>query len=249
MTAPDPQAHRRPSARISRWWWLAVPLVALAAFAATPFGGWVQSFFFGTGVRWENAYTALEAAETNLPQDPRERERLLVAWAQTEGEPPIGMSIGPRLHPAGTLARLHYETLDENGERLEAWDVRALVPTIGNGEGPFWREDCHRACAEELARAKGFRLRGSGEPGIAGEWVLRMPVGRTFEVKPSALRTQDILDVSPRSVALTSVAVAGHSAQRPAKILVTLVEACTATVRVGTTMSLEGVSQCDHPHS
>jgi len=223
MTAPETPPRTRRPARVSRWWWLAVPLVALAASAATPFGGWVQSFFFGTGVRWQEAYSALEAAETNLPRDPRERERLLIAWAQVEGEPPIGMTIGPRLHRAGTVARLRYETLDENGERLQKWEVRALVPTLGNGEGPFWREDCRRACAEELARAKGFRLRRSGEPGIAGEWVLRMPVGETFEMKPIALRTLDILDVSPHSVPLTSVRLGEASVPRPAKIFVTLV--------------------------
>ena len=231
MIAPEPQPRARLPARVSRWWWLAVPLVALAAFAATPFGGWVQSFSFGTGVRWQEAYSALEAAETNLPRDPRERERLLTAWAQVEGEAPLGMTIGPRLHRAGTLARLRYETLDEKGERLQAWEARALVPTLGNGEGPFWREDCRRACAAELARAKGFRLQRSGEPGIAGEWVLRMPVGETFEIKPIPLQTQDILDVNPHSLPLTSVRLGAESVQRPAKIFVTLVEACPATVR------------------
>jgi hypothetical protein len=50
----------------------AAVMAGLAVLAMTPFGGWVQSFFFGTGVRWQNAYTALEAAETNLPRDPRE---------------------------------------------------------------------------------------------------------------------------------------------------------------------------------
>ncbi len=65
------------------WSVVALVIAGLVVLAMTPFGGWEQSFFFGTGVRWQNAYTALEAAETNLPRDPRERERMLLAWAST----------------------------------------------------------------------------------------------------------------------------------------------------------------------
>jgi len=59
-----------------------------------------------------------------------------------------------------------------------------------------------------------------------------MPVGETFELKPTALQTQDILDAQPRSFPLTSVRSGAGSVQRPAKIFVTLVETCRATVRV-----------------
>src|SRR4051812_14615006 len=81
----------------------ALVLLALVGWAClSPFGGWLQSFFYGTGVRWENAYVALEAAEMNLPRNERERERLLMATAMTEGEQPLGLKPGPRLHPVGT---------------------------------------------------------------------------------------------------------------------------------------------------
>jgi len=208
------------------------------ALAITPFGGWLQSFFYGTGVRWHEAYSALEAGETNLPRDERERERLLIASARTESEPPIGMKVGPRLHPVGTLARLHYQTLDERGERLNEWDVRALVPRLADDEDPFWRERCNQPCRDEVERGEGVAIRRSGDPGIAPEWILRMPVAKTFEVNPAGLRTQDILDSAPRRIVLRYVQVGDRPALRPAKIRVTLVEACPATVRVGTALNL-----------
>ena len=74
-----------------------------------------------------------------------------------------------------------------------------MVPTIGNGEGPVWREACPPPCDEELARTGGLRLMRSGEPGIASEWVLRMPVGKTFDLRPRPLLTQDILDQQPQN--------------------------------------------------
>lgn len=225
--------------RVSRAWWLVVPAIAFAAIYPTPFGGWVQSFFYGSGARWEPAYTALDTAEANLPRDPVQRERLLVATAMADSEPPMGPVIGPRLHPVGTLARLRYETLDESGARIDTWDVRALVPNIGNGVGPFWRSPCRRRCSAEIAANAATHVRRSGEPGIAEEWVLRMPVGETFEMGPRPLRTQDILDARERSVPVASVRVGERFVPRPARIRVTLVDACAASVRVGTLMSFE----------
>jgi hypothetical protein len=222
-----------------RWWWLLVPLAAIAAIASTPFGGWLQSFFFGTGVRWENAYVALDTAEANLPRDARERERQLVVSVLGESSTPRGFKPGPRLHAAGTLARLRYERFDESGAPLDTWEVRALVPNVGNGAGPFWREPCGRACRDTIERSKGFRLRRSGEPGIAEEWVLRMPVGKAFELDPQPLHMQDILDGRPRVVPRSSAKVDGRSLPRPSRIVVTLVDACAAQVRVGTTMNFE----------
>ena len=218
-----PPAAARPRTHPDALQWIGLILLLLVgAIAMTPYGGWVQSFFYDTGTRWQDAYTALEAAETNLPRDPRERERMLIAWAQTEGEAPIGMTIGPRLHPPGTLARLHYETFDENGERIDAWDVRALVPNIGNGVGPFWREPCAKACQEEVASGTGTRIRRSGEPGIGEEYVMQMPVGQTFQLRPAPLRMQDILDARPRIVPQGFVRVGDKSVPRPARIVVTL---------------------------
>ncbi|MEO8506968.1 MAG: hypothetical protein ABI593_05000 [Betaproteobacteria bacterium] len=234
---PEPVSNVR--SRTSRAWWLVVPAIALAVIYPTPFGGWLASSFHGSGVRWQDAYIALDTAEANLPRDPVQRERLLVTTAMVDSEPPMGPAIGPRLHPIGTLARLRYETLDESGARIDTWDVRALVPNIGNGMGPFWRSPCRRRCSDEIAANAGTRVRRSGEPGIAEEWVLRMPVGETFEMGPRPLRTQDILDARERSFPLGSVRVGERFVPRPARIRVTLVDACAASVRVGTLLSLE----------
>lgn len=221
---------------------IAFSLLAIAGLAwlvTTPAGGWVQSWFFGTGARWQNAYVALETAEMNLPREGRERERLLEAWALTDSEPPVEFKWGPRLHPVGSLAHLRYETFDEKGEPLDAWDVRALVPNIGNGNGPFWREPCERSCREEIAQSSGTRLHRSGEAGVAEEVVLRMPVGRAFTLKPRPLQTHDILDTRPRMVPLGSVRIDDKTVHVPSKIRVTLLAACAADVRVGTTMNVK----------
>jgi hypothetical protein len=235
-----------PSARRNRRDRIALVIIiafavlgVLVAIGVTPFGGWIQSFFYGTGARWQDVYTALEAAETNLPRHAGERERLLLANAHADSEPPLGLKIGPRLHPVGTLARLRYETFDENGERIDEWQVRALVPQIGGEHGPYWDHACPRPCQEETRRSGGTRIYRSGEPGIAEEWVLRMPVGRPFELKSRPLQMQDILDTRPRRLPLTSVRVGDRHVQRPAKILVTLVEACPAQVRTATVLNFE----------
>jgi hypothetical protein len=282
MTAPAATPEVR-AARSRREWRLGISAVLLAAVGwacLTPYGGWVQSFFFGTGVRWQNAYTALDTAEANLPRNERERERMLMINLATEDEAPIGLKMGPRLHPPGTLATLRYELFDENGESYDQWDVRALVPNIGNGQGPFWREPCDKACREEIASGNGTHIERSGDAGIAEEYVLRMPIGQAFSLKPRPLRMQDILDKRERSIGLRTMRIdknaeeaapelsASHLrpeplrtqdvinpapprappsaatgevkfVQVPTKILVTLVSACKADVRVGTAVNLK----------
>ena len=138
----------------------------------------------------------------------------------------------------GTLARLRYETLDHEDTLLDTWEVRALVPNIRNGVGPFWSAPCGRSCREELEHSSGFRLDRSGTPGIAEEWVLRMPVGRTFDIEPSPMRMQDILDRRERVVPIGSLRVGSQTLRNPASIRVTLVDACHGTVRVGSTNNL-----------
>ncbi len=234
MSEPRPDLNR--NARIA---FSLLAIAGLAWLVTTPAGGWVQSWFFGTGVRWQNAYVALDTAEMNLPRNGQERERMLKAWAMAENELPVEFEWGPRLHPAGTLARLRYETFDENEEPLEAWEVRALVPNIGNGNGPFWREPCAQSCTEEIDQGSGTRLHRSGEAGLPEEVVLRMPVGKAYTLKPRPLQTHDILDTRPRSAALRSVQVNDKTVPVPSKIRVTLVAACTGNVRVGTTMNVK----------
>jgi len=98
--------------------------IGVAALMRTPFGGWLQSFVYGPGVRWEDAYRGLDAAE---PAGVHDIERRRLAWAQAEDEPPAGLTIGPRRHRPGVLARLRDETFDLAGAPLEAWEVRARV--------------------------------------------------------------------------------------------------------------------------
>ncbi|MCC6197664.1 MAG: hypothetical protein IT518_24715 [Burkholderiales bacterium] len=218
-----------------RWLSLAVIAAAcvalLAGLLTTQFGAWLQTR--SVGARWSNAYTTLDTAEAHRPP-----ERLAIANAMSDGPPPAGMTLGSRLHPPGTLAHLRYETFGYDGAPLDAWDVRALVPEIGNGIGPFWREPCSRSCGDELARAAGFRLHRSGMPGIAEEWVLRMPVGRPFDIERRPLTTQDILDPRERSMPIRYVKTGEQSLPSPARIRVTLVEACRGTPRVGTLTEL-----------
>ena len=190
--------------------WVAASLLA----ARTPFGGWVRSLAFG--VRWQDAYVALETAEANLPRDPRERERLLLALAQVDGAAPANMPSGPRLHRAGTVARLRYEALDEVGEAYDTWEVRALVPplpALDDTSGPLGRPGCPAECREALARG-GTRLERSGDPGLAPEWVLRMPVGRTLDLGPQPIATQDLFDREPRRLGLQSVREGDHDLLR-----------------------------------
>jgi hypothetical protein len=215
--------------------WVVAALVA----TRTPFGGWVRSLAFG--VRWQDAYVALETAEANLVRDPRERERLLLAWAQADGAAPANTPSGPRLRRAGTVARLRYEALDEVGEAYDTWEVRALVPplpALDDRSGPLGRPGCPAECREALARG-GTRLERSGDPGIASEWVLRIPVGRPLDLGPQPVATQDLFDREPRRVGLQSVREGDHEVLRPAGLRVTLLEACEADVRVGSITHLD----------
>jgi hypothetical protein len=215
--------------------WVAASLVA----DRTPFGRWLRSLAFG--VRWQDAYAALETAEASLPRDPRERERLLLAWAQVDGAAPAGLPSGPRLRRAGTVARLRYEALDEVGEAYDTWEVRALVPplpALDDTSGPLGRPGCPAECREALARG-GTRLERSGDPGLAPEWVLRMPVGGALDLGPRPIATQDLFDREPRRLGLQSVRQGDHEILRPAGLRVTLLEACEANVRTGSITHLD----------
>jgi len=219
-------------------------VAALVVWAAlTPVGGWLQSFVVGTGVRWQDAYRALDAAEPAIAAGDLERRRL--AWAQAEDEPPAGMPIGSRIHRPGVIARLKYETFDASGAPMEAWEVRALVPRLPDiappkgGEHPVLGPmGCPAECQAELKRSRGTLLTRSGEPGIAGEWVLRMPVGQTFELGRRPLVTWDIFADIPRQQPLTSRREGGRDIHEPAAMRVTLLDVCRPRVRVGTVTHL-----------
>lgn len=136
---------------------------------------------------------------------------------------------------------------DAEGARLQTWEIRALVPTLGNGGKPLWDEGCPQACREAIERSGGMRLPRSGEAGIADEWVLRMPVGQPFDLGPRSLSTQDILDEQARRLDMVSTTEAGRAVSRPANVRVTLLDVCSGQVRVGALARLEFVDHARVP--
>ena len=202
-------------------------VLALAAIAIFAFLKYVT----GDIVRWGDAYVVLESAETPHPLRGKDGERVRLANAMVESEPPRGMPIERRLHPVGTLAHLRYEALDRGGVVVSTTDVRALVPSLpafgaDAPAAPFGQTACPRHCAEELAKSGGMEIARGGSPGLSPEWVLRMPVGQAFDLGSQSFTLQDLED--PRPVSLPQ-----------ARYRVTLLEACPARVRTGEVTSLE----------
>lgn len=215
---------------------LAIAFAASVQAMRTPIGGWMQSFFVGSGIRWQDAYVALESAESLQAGSARERDRMRLANAMAESDVPRGLDTSERLHPRGTLALLRYEAFDASGERVDAWNVRALVPPLPwmvGEDGERTELSCPDACRNALAEDGGVLLPGSGEPGIAAEYVLRMPIGEGFDLGPQSLATHDIFSKAPHRVAIESRRKGDRDEMFPANLRVTLVTACPAQVRVG----------------
>jgi len=202
-------------------------LLAVAAIATLA----VLKYMTGDIVRWSDAYDALESAETAYPLRGPDGERVRLANAMAESEPPRGMPIERRLHPMGTLAHLRYEALDRDGSVVSTTEVRALVPSlpafgVDAPATPFGRTGCPRRCVEELKGSGAVEIQRGGSPGLSPEWVLRMPAGKTFDLGMQSFTLQDLED--PRPVSLPQ-----------ARYRVTLLEACPARVRAGAVTSLE----------
>src|SRR5262245_13604884 len=83
-------------------------LLAHAVLLRTPLGRWTSSFG-GVGVRWEDPYQALGSPETFNANLGGERERVVLANAMAESEPPLGLDTKARIHDPGLLAHLRYE--------------------------------------------------------------------------------------------------------------------------------------------
>ena len=150
-----------------------------------------------------------------------------LANAEVESEPPTGLPAGPRIHQRPTLAHLRYETFGADGNRLDQWEVRALVPSIsdpGVRDGAY--AACPAECQAELSHGA-IRVVNGGDPGIGGEWVLRMPLNKPFELGRRPLSTRDILDDRPRQVSM------------PSRVSVTLLDVCAAHVQVTSITRLE----------
>jgi hypothetical protein len=200
-------------------------LLAIAAIATFA----LFKFVSGDVVTWSYAYEVLEAGEIAHARG-RGDERVLLANAMVESEPPRGMPTDRRLHPPSTLAHLRYERL-EGGAVVSTIEVRALVPSLPAfgaeaPAAPFGLTACPRRCAEQLAKGGAMEIHRGGSPGLSPEWVLRMPVGQTYELGNQSYNLQDLEDARPISLPY-------------AQYRVTLLEACPARVRVGEVTSLE----------
>lgn len=207
-------------------------LVVLACLALIGAGAFAfRSFVSGDAIRWSDAYVALESAEVGLPANPSERERLLLANAMAEDEPPPGMTVGPRVHAPGTLLRLRYEVLGEAGEVTDTIEVRTIVPRLpafgADAPGaPFGDARCPQVCGQQLEVQGNTQIRRTGQPGLAEEWVLRMPAGASYDLGRRSFTVQDFQEDKALSIPQS-------------RLRVTLLEACKGRLRAGETTSLE----------
>ncbi|HEV3141508.1 MAG TPA: hypothetical protein VGY57_13370 [Vicinamibacterales bacterium] len=192
------------------------------------------AFAINPPVQRTDAYRALGATD-------RANDRVRLANAEAEGDPPDGFTPGPRVHKPGTLATLQYQSYDADGQPLDTWQVRALVPAVpetDRREGAFESNSCPRECQAEISRGA-VRVIRSGEPGIAAEWVLRMPLNHTFDLGRRTLTTQDLLDDRPRRINIRFTKRDGVDVAEPSRITLTLLAVCDARVQLGSVSHLE----------
>jgi hypothetical protein len=175
-----------------------------------------------TGIQWRDAYRALQAVEPTLLE------------AGIEGDPPEGMDVSRRLHARGTLMRLRYEQLDAQGKTVASYELRALVPRLP-AFGPnaplaeLGPVACGSKCRAHLAESRAVLIDRSGIAGIADEWILRMPVGRTFDLGLRSVEIQDLASDRPRSIPVSPLRI-------------TLLEACEGKVQAGSVGQLQWTS-------
>jgi hypothetical protein len=175
-----------------------------------------------TTVRWQEAYQALGVV------DPGPHA---IALALVEGEAPQGLPMGPRLHAYGSLMRIRYEELDEAGTPIGSREVRALLPPLPllerDGRGGFLGPlECRERCRQQLAASSATEIVRGGQAGLAEEWLLRMPLGQSFPLGKTDLKTQDI---GAEQLQTYSV--------RPLRV--TVLAACKPNVRIGTASHLD----------
>ncbi len=173
-------------------------------------------------VRWQDAYQVLGVVEQG-PQG--------IAQAMADGDPPQGLELGARVHAPGTLMRIRYEQLDDTGTPVATHEIRALVPELPfvGSDAPGTELDeltCRERCRRELAAANAVEILRGGRGGLSDEWLLRLPLGKTFDLGKSDLKIQDIAEEQWRTYPV-----------KPLRI--TALAACKATVKVGTAMHIE----------
>lgn len=187
-----------------------IGLVLLLAVVATV---WASYYALGTSVRWQDAYRAMEVTEGGPHA---------VAQAMAENEPPEGLPLDRRLHTSGSLVKVRYEHLDQAGKVMATYEVRALVPELPY----FGPNNCPAPCRERLQAANATLIERSGQAGLATEWLLRMPIGKSFSLGQRSLEIQDMGQKRSRSIP--------RGAMRA-----TLLAACKAQVRIGESTKLD----------
>jgi len=100
---------------------IAAVVALFIAAAGTVASGWVLSLLGLPATRWQDAYVALEAAETNLPRNERERERLLLMQAQVDDP-------AQRAHRALAFAGRHLDCDDSGLRAPQDGEITTCVP-------------------------------------------------------------------------------------------------------------------------
>lgn len=176
-------------------------------------------------IRWQEAYSALGV------EDPGPHA---LALAMADGDVPEGVPQGARVHTPGTLLRLRIDELDAGGARVARNEVRVLVPPLphigADAPGTAFAElACLERCRAQLGETDAVPIVRSGKAGVADEWLLRMPVGRSFSLGDAAITIQDI----------DNAAVTQLSRRR---LRVEVVDACKAKVRIGRSTNIDYLS-------
>lgn len=221
-------------------WVLAVAFVS-GLILVSPVGRWLLGTLWPLS-QTRNAYLAFGQLEWTSaaakPLDAIARAEL----ALTDENLAVLLADRPRVHPPGTLATLEYTTIGANGEALDLWRVRAIVPMLGAGgdlDARAWHADVGDI-ASRLRREGGMVLGSSGDAGLPAEAVLRLRVGETVEMTPSdAFATTDFMSGKRHHVRKRTFSLAGGPVTVPTRLRVKLVAACPADVRVGENVQVE----------
>lgn len=218
-------------------------LLALSLWFATPIGRWITNTFW-PGAWTENAYVAFGLSHSlrsdSKPLDPLGRAELDLI------DPALATQLGdrPHQHVAGTLMTLSYTTLGENGEALNHWQARAVVPELGDlnyPDAPDWTQgEVPHSVAARVRQRGGHILRGSGITGLPSAAVMRLNIGERIEIAaPDGYVTRDIFDSSLHQVRRHGFQIGQATLTSPARLRVRLDAACVADVRLGKATHLE----------
>lgn len=220
---------------------LLVVILVFGAFYALPVSRWVYGALW-PGSQTQNAYAAFGQEEWTRPNPTPPNPWARADLALTDQSLAAQIADRPRIHRPGTLVTLEYKTIGVKGEELDHWQVRAIVPMLGDGakvDAEVWTArvpDIESA----LEQQGGIVLRSSGTTGLPPEAILRFRVGESIEMDvPDGFSTTDFLDRATYSVRKQTISLVTGAVTTPAKLRVRLAEACAADIRVGRTTKLE----------